>query len=113
MSICVSRLRFTLPPLVFAAMKLVRRYFADKDTDEKWEKKLQHIFQFISQIVHSITTAGLSELGLRLFVQSALCADRVQAETIAYEFVSQAFMIYEEEISDSKAQIAAITLLIG
>ena len=34
-------------------------------------------------------------------------------ETVAYEFFSQAFSIYEDEISDSRAQLAAITLLIG
>ena len=94
-------------------MKLVRRYYADKDTDEKWEKKLQHIFQFLSQIIHSISSTGQPDLALRLFVQAALCADRVCAETISYEFVSQAFMIYEEEISDSKAQMSAVTLMIG
>jgi len=34
-------------------------------------------------------------------------------ETVAYEYMSQAFSLYEDEISDSRAQLAAITLMIG
>ena len=34
-------------------------------------------------------------------------------ETMAYEFMSQAFSLYEDEISDSRAQLAAISLMIG
>ena len=33
-------------------------------------------------------------------------------ETMAYEFMSQAFSLYEDEISDSRAQLAAISLMI-
>ena len=32
---------------------------------------------------------------------------------MAYEYMSQAFSLYEDEISDSRAQLAAITLMIG
>ena len=35
------------------------------------------------------------------------------AETAGYEFVSQAFAIFEEEVSDSKAQLIAISLIIA
>ena len=34
-------------------------------------------------------------------------------ETMAYEFMSQAFSLYEDEISESRAQLAAITLIIA
>merc|ERR1712112_357786 len=34
-------------------------------------------------------------------------------ETVAYEFMSQAFSLYEDEISDSRAQLEAISLIIG
>ena len=32
---------------------------------------------------------------------------------MAYEFMSQAFSLYEDEIADSRAQLAAITLIIA
>ena len=60
--------------------------------------------------------AELAELPLRLFLQRALAAGEIgfeNHETVAYEFMSQAFSLYEDEISDFKAQLAAITLIIG
>ena len=35
------------------------------------------------------------------------------SETVGYEFMSHAFAIYEEEVSDSKAQLIAISLIIA
>lgn len=32
---------------------------------------------------------------------------------IAYDFMTQAFLVYEDEISDSKAQIRSITTIVG
>jgi len=58
----------------------------------------------------------MAELPLRLFLQGGLALSRLpfeNRETVAYEFMSQAFSLYEDEISDSKAQLAAITLLMG
>lgn len=55
-------------------------------------------------------------LSLRLYLQGALAISEIgfaNHETIAYEYLSQAFTLYEDEISDSKAQLAAITLIIA
>jgi len=50
---------------------------------------------------------------LRLFLQCAQAASKCGSpfETIAYEFITQAFVIYEEQIADSQAQFQAITLI--
>lgn len=64
----------------------------------------------------ALVKAELSELPLRLFLQGALVLDTIpfeNQETVAYEYMSQAFSLYEDEISDSRAQLAAITLMIG
>ena len=42
-----------------------------------------------------------------------MTADRCGYEAIAYEFVVQSFTCYEDEISDSKAQFAAITYIVS
>ncbi|XP_012891522.1 PREDICTED: vacuolar protein sorting-associated protein 35 [Dipodomys ordii] len=84
--------------------------------DDKWEKKCQKIFSFAHQTISALIKAELAELPLRLFLQGALAAGEIgfeNHETVAYEFMSQAFSVYEDEISDSKAQLAAITLIIG
>lgn len=81
-----------------------------------WEKKCQKIFKFCHQTISALMKAELAELPLRLFLQGALAVGRIQFEdyeTVAYEFISQAFSIYEDEISDSKAQLAAMTLMVG
>ncbi|PPD85964.1 hypothetical protein GOBAR_DD17101 [Gossypium barbadense] len=40
-------------------------------------------------------------------------ANGCDIEHVAYEFFTQAFVLYEEEIADSKAQVTAIHLIIG
>ncbi|KAK9886294.1 hypothetical protein WA026_015805 [Henosepilachna vigintioctopunctata] len=109
-----QKIKFTLPPLVFQAYQLAFRY--KNSQDEKWDRKCQKIFQFCHQTVMALVKAELAELPLRLFLQGALAIDQIKFEnheTVAYEFMSQAFSLYEDEISDSKAQLAAITLIVG
>ncbi|KAL5248608.1 hypothetical protein ACHWQZ_G017700 [Mnemiopsis leidyi] len=111
-----KRIQYTLPSLVFRAMELCRVYFELKEEDEKWEKKVCKILQYINSLLSALVKAEYWDLALRLFLQSALICDLMgiqTAETIAYEFVSRAFAIYEEEVSDSKAQLVAISLIIA
>jgi len=111
-----KRISFTLPPITFAAFKLAFKFYERREEDDKWEKKCQKIFQFCHGTIVALTKAEFSELSLRLFLQGALAISQIpfeNQETIAYEFMSQAFSLYEDEISDSKAQLAAITLIIG
>lgn len=101
---------------MFQAYQLAYKYKEIQKEDEMWEKKCQKIFQFCIQTVTALVKADLAELPLRLFLQGALAIDQISFdnhETIAYEFLSQAFTLYEDEISDSKAQLAAITLIVG
>lgn len=111
-----KRIKYTLPSIVFQAYKLAFQYKSLQSDDERWEKKCQKIFQFCHQTISALIKAELAELPLRLFLQGALAAGQIEFEnyeTVAYEFMSQAFSLYEDEISDSKAQLAAITLIIA
>lgn len=111
-----KRIRYTLPPLVFQSYQLAFKYRSLSDKDDKWEKKCNKIFQFCHQTISALIKAELAELPLRLFLQGALVAGQIKFEnyeTVAYEFISQAFSLYEDEISDSKAQLSAITLIMG
>ncbi|OEL22789.1 Vacuolar protein sorting-associated protein 35B, partial [Dichanthelium oligosanthes] len=87
-----KRLTFTAPSLVFSALKLVRRLQGqDGDvTGEDVPATPKKIFQILHQ-----------------------AANDCDLEPVAYEFFTQAFILYEEEIADSKAQITAIHLIIG
>lgn len=111
-----KRIKYTLPSLVFQAYVLAFKYKAVSEEDDKWEKKCQKIFQFCHHTLAALVKAELAEQSLRLYLQGALAADQINFEnheTVAYEFLSQAFSVYEDEISDSKAQLAAITLIIS
>lgn len=50
---------------------------------------------------------------LRLFLQGAQAANDCEEDKICYEFLSQAFILYEDEVSDSKDQTELIPLFIG
>jgi len=111
-----KRIKYTLPPIVFAAFRLAIRYKQLEEEDENWEKKCGKIFQFCHQTIGALIKAEQAEIPLRLFLQGSLVAGQLgfeNSETVAYEFLTQAFSIYEEEISDSKAQLSAITLVMG
>ena len=110
------RLPYTLPPLVFEAYQLARRFHTVRQTDDKWDPKVEKIFKFCHSTVSALVKAEMAELPLRLFLQGALACNSIpfsNHESVAYEYMSQAFSLYEDEISDSRAQLAAITLIIA
>ncbi|KAH7286518.1 hypothetical protein KP509_32G010800 [Ceratopteris richardii] len=109
-----KRLGYTLPSLVFSALKLVRLLQQqDESSGEDGVTFPQKVFQFLLQTVEALSVVPAPELALRLYLQCAEAANNCDLEPIAYEFFTQAFVLYEEEIADSKAQVTAIHLIIG
>ena len=114
-----KRIRYTFPSLVFEGLRLSLRYAEDgkAGNDPKWEKKCSKIFHFVHQTITAVMKdSNCPDVCLRLFLEAGLSASRSgieTRETLAYEFVSQAFSIYEEEISDSKQQLASLVLIIS
>ncbi|XP_010539841.1 PREDICTED: vacuolar protein sorting-associated protein 35B [Tarenaya hassleriana] len=109
------RLPFTVPPLVFSALRLVRQLQC-QDGDiagEEVPATPRKIFRILNQTIEAFSSVPCPELALRLYLQCAEAANDCDLEPVAYEFFTQAFILYEEEIADSKAQITAIHLIIG
>jgi hypothetical protein len=52
-------------------------------------------------------------LALRMHLMCALTADKCGKDDVAYDMVSQAFVLYEDEISDSKQQVELVTVFTG
>ncbi|KAM7273633.1 hypothetical protein ACFE04_028297 [Oxalis oulophora] len=67
----------------------------------------------VAPTVEALSSVLAPELALRLYLQCAEAANDSDLEPVAYEFFTQAYILYEEEISDSKAQIMALHLIIG
>uniref|UniRef100_A0A1J3J294 Vacuolar protein sorting-associated protein 35 n=1 Tax=Noccaea caerulescens TaxID=107243 RepID=A0A1J3J294_NOCCA len=110
-----KRLPFTIPPLVFSSLKLIRRL---KDGDENpfgddTSATPKRILQLLNETVEVLSDVPASELALRLYLQCAQAANDCELEAVAYEFFTKAYLLYEEEISDSKAQVTALRLIIG
>eukprot|EP01083_Nonionella_stella_P278535 947223_1 len=114
-----GRLLYTFPPLVFNALKLIQTAHNRMENDAQEEEeeeddsndevtvKPKKMFQF----VHQICTAYGShspEIGVRLWLQGALGADKCGFSDICYEFLSQSFLCFEEHVSDSTEQYEAI-----
>uniref|UniRef100_A0A6N2LCX6 Vacuolar protein sorting-associated protein 35 n=1 Tax=Salix viminalis TaxID=40686 RepID=A0A6N2LCX6_SALVM len=80
-----TRLPFTVPPLTFSALRIIK----------------------------ALSSVPSPELALRLYLQCAESANDCDLEPVAYDFFTKAFILYEEEVADSKAQVTAIHLIIG
>jgi vacuolar protein sorting-associated protein 35 len=110
-----ERVKFTTPALITSAMKLARRYKAREHYDDNWESQSSALYKFMHSSLSALYTrvSGSAELCLRLFVACGQIADQTGAEEVSYEFFAQAFTIYEEAISDSRAQFQAVCVIAG
>ncbi|KAI8983273.1 vacuolar protein sorting-associated protein 35 [Trametes punicea] len=109
-----ERMRFTYPALITSAIKLCRRYHNREHLVEDWQSKVATILKFVRQlnsILHN--TVDAPAIALRLFLLAAQIADECGFENLTYDMYVDAFSVYEESISESRAQLQAITLIIG
>ncbi|KAJ9138160.1 Vacuolar protein sorting-associated protein 35 [Pleurostoma richardsiae] len=110
-----ERIRTTTPPLVTSGMKLARRFKAREHYDDNWSSQCSALFKFLhsalSTLYTRVNSPGAAELALRLFCACGQTADMTEFEEVAYEFYAQAFTVYEEAVSDSKAQFQAVCVI--
>jgi len=111
-----KRIKHSLPPLVFRGIKLVLRLKSTENEDSDWGKKAGKVFKFIHETVSALVKGSQQpQLCLNLFLQCALAANKCGPtfETMCYEFMSQALVIYEEQISQSQLQFNIVITIIG
>ncbi|EKM60540.1 uncharacterized protein PHACADRAFT_246546 [Phanerochaete carnosa HHB-10118-sp] len=109
-----ERMRYTYPALITSAVKLVRRYKNREHLEDEWQTKAQSILKFVRQITNILaTTVEAPSIALRLFLLAAQISDECGFEDLTYDLYVQAFTVYEDSISESRAQLQAITLIIG
>mmetsp|Transcript_3728 Transcript_3728/g.8220 ORF Transcript_3728/g.8220 Transcript_3728/m.8220 type:complete len:1386 (+) Transcript_3728:131-4288(+) len=83
------------------------------------------ILVFLQKSIAILAPAN-PELAFKLYLEIAMATDQIASSTIthfpnsspeftsiAYDFLTQAFLVYEDEISESHAQIRAITSIVG
>lgn len=110
-----KRIKYTLLPLVFSVLKLIDRV---KSAGPSCGVKLKKLFQFIHDTMIALASNHANH-AVRLFLQSSLAADRLAGDddgagfsAIAYEFIVQALILYEE-MANSKQKKRTITEIIG
>lgn len=110
-----DRIRTTTPPLITACVKLARQFKAREHYDDNWETQSNALYKFMHSALSTLYTRvngpGIAELSLRLFCTAGQTADMTSFEEVAYEFYAQAFTVYEEAVSDSKAQFQAVCVI--
>lgn len=121
-----ARMAYTLPTMFFQLLKL-SAYFDSgaghsiEQTENDDEQQMQlvkcdqkKIFKMVSEICEKLQ--GMKpELAMKLYLQASQAINRSQVyaelEEQAYDFCSNALLIYQDEISDTEAKQAAITLI--
>lgn len=111
-----SRTQFTYPPLVFAALSLARRVYEREQkvaalSEEEAgsvappQYSAKKVFHIVMDALSTLSGAGHAETAMKLFLQAAQQADACRFSAIAYEFVKEALLLYECEITDSRQQV--------
>lgn len=110
-----ERIKFTTPALLNSALKLARKYKTREHYDDNWSSQSSALFKFMHSSISALYTRviGAADLCLRLFIACGQVADQTGLEEVSYEFFAQAFTIYEEAISDSRAQFQAVCVIAG
>ncbi|PGH23365.1 hypothetical protein AJ80_02618 [Polytolypa hystricis UAMH7299] len=109
-----ERIRYTTPAIITVALKLARKYKAREHYDDNWQSQSSTLYRFMHQSISSLyqqVNAACADLSLRLFVLCGQLSDQTGFEEVSYEFFAQAFTIYEDSISDSRAQFQAVCIL--
>ena len=107
-----ERIKFTTPALITSSIKLARKFKAREHFDDNWSPQSSALYKFMHSSISTLYTRNAAaDLCLRLFVNSGQVADQGGFEEVAYECFAQAFTIYEESISDSRAQFQAVCVI--
>jgi vacuolar protein sorting-associated protein 35 len=113
-----ERTKFTTPALVTQSLKLARNFKRREHlSNDDFAAQSSALYKFIHTSLNSlytrVSTSGVPDLVLRLFVAAGQVASQCDNEDIAYEFFASAFTTYEEAISDSRSQFQAICIIGG
>jgi len=112
-----KRIGYTMPSLLMAALKLaIKVRFMERSTpqaEREFKLSTKKIFEFVHQILERALKPNYPELAFKLYMTAAQTANVAGYRGISYEFLTQAYVLYEREMADSRVQIDAITMMVG
>ncbi|GMG04420.1 hypothetical protein B5S33_g4904 [[Candida] boidinii] len=119
------RIRYTYPTLVHILLKTIRKLKLSRKLRTNEQKlKAKSFFNFVSTIINSLletysnstnttTISYISLICLNLNLLGAQIADEVELIDISYEFFIESFVIYEQNIVDSRLQFQSLVNIIS
>ena len=107
------RIRYTFPAVLSCYFQLAVAHSTSNEAVVEASDLARRSLMIASQMISALNSDELFENALRLYVQAASVASACSLDSVAYEFFVSAFTVYEENISETKAQIASLTLIIG
>mmetsp|Transcript_34059 Transcript_34059/g.77665 ORF Transcript_34059/g.77665 Transcript_34059/m.77665 type:complete len:826 (+) Transcript_34059:54-2531(+) len=122
-----QRMVHTLQPVAYAALALVTRIRARESQLQAGDESAaapvtsaKKAYQFVHKTISALVSAA-PEVSLTLWLAAAASADEVSVqlggesafELICDEFVKQALINFEEEISEAKKQFKGIHMMVG
>lgn len=78
-----------------------------------FEISAKKILEFVHQILEKALKPSMPEESFKFYMASAQAANVCGYRGITYEFLSQAYRLYETELSDTQTQIDAIVMMVG
>ncbi|KAJ1508410.1 Vacuolar protein sorting-associated protein 35 [Coelomomyces lativittatus] len=118
------RIRHTYPPLIYQLIRIVQRIrslhpiddTAPVDSPEQLaaSRTLMGHFKSMHQFIQEIQLKSDDVvLALELYLIAARGADKVQLESICYEFFVSALTVYEESVNDSRQQFICLAHVVN
>ncbi|EQC27861.1 hypothetical protein SDRG_14441 [Saprolegnia diclina VS20] len=108
----LQRIRVTLVPLVFLSLQLTQRVHAVRDSAVSPREVLQFVHEMATALASKVELVE-TPVFVSIFLQCALTADACALEAIAYEFLTQAFIVYEDQLSQCAHQLLALEAMLG
>lgn len=113
-----ERTKYTTPALLTASLRLARSFKRKEHlSSDDYATNASAVYKFahtmLSSLYTRVSSPGIPDLCLRLFVSAGQVSAQCGHVDISYEFFAQAFTVYEEAISDSRGQFQAICVIAG
>ncbi|KAF1800361.1 vacuolar protein sorting-associated protein 35 [Mucor lusitanicus] len=128
-----NRIKTIFPSLIVSSLKLATRYFhkhkkeqqeqqnalateqEKQNTPDEWSKKMTTLYHFIHQIIMVFCRQceNTEAHTVQFFLMAGQNANYCGFEETAFELYLDAFRVYEESVSHSRAQFNAIVYSIG
>uniref|UniRef100_A0A5K3F938 Vacuolar protein sorting-associated protein 35 n=1 Tax=Mesocestoides corti TaxID=53468 RepID=A0A5K3F938_MESCO len=115
--------RATFPTLVFKAIRLLPVIYETREEangaiagQDSWEIRCERVIAFCHQSATKLIACIAPDAALRLFLNCTLVIESVPFEKrpfFAYDFFSQAFTLFEQELSDARSQLSAFCLMVS